>query len=295
MSHRLRRTRTLLGAAALTLALVAGSAAAEDFRSSLPADSGGTLRVRLDHGSLEVESHAEPEVRVDAQAPRGMEFELRKSGGEVELVGRSGGFLGSLFAQGRVRVRVRVPERFSVDLVTNGGSIEVDRLEGSVSARTSGGSIGVEGARGPVDLRTSGGSIRAEDVAGDLEARTSGGNVDARGVDGSVDARTSGGSIELLDVRGPVRAETSGGSVRARFREPPEGTLRTSGGNVDVVIPSGAGFDLEARTSGGKIILEAPLRLDGTQSRDRVQGRLHGGGPSLDLRTSGGNIRIRAN
>lgn len=294
MSHMRRPARVLLGAVALTLVLSTGPASAEDFRSSVPTDPGGTLRVQLDRGSLEVESHAEPEVRVDAQAPRGMEFELRESDGEVELVGRSRGFLNSLFAGGRVRVRVRVPERFSVDLTTNGGSIEVERLEGSVSARTSGGSIGVEGAHGPVDLRTSGGSIRAEDVVGDLEARTSGGNVDARGVKGRVEARTSGGSIELLDVHGPVRAETSGGSVRARFRGPPEGTLRTSGGNVDVILPSGAGVDLEAHTSGGSITLEAPLRLDGSQSRDRVQGRLQGGGPSLDLRTSGGNIRIRA-
>lgn len=294
MSQMRRPARTLLGAAALMLALATAPASAEDFRSSVPADPGGTLRVRLDRGSLEVESHTETEVRVDAQAPRGMEFELRQDGDEVELVGRSGSFLSSLFGGGRVRVRVRVPDRFSVDLSTNGGSIEVERLEGSVSARTSGGSIGVEGAEGPVDLRTSGGSIRAEDVVGDLEARTSGGNVDARGVNGRVDARTSGGSIELLDVRGPVRAETSGGSVRARFGAAPEGTLRTSGGNVDVVLPAGAGIDLEARTSGGRITIEPPLRLDGSQSRDRVEGRLQGGGPRLELRTSGGNIRIRA-
>jgi hypothetical protein len=285
--------RRRIGAAAFLALFMASPALGEEFRSSLRADPGGTLRVRLDRGALEVESHAEPEVRVDAQYSGAMEFELRGGDGEVELVGRSSRLgLGALFGQ-RVRVRVRVPQRFSVDLDTKGGSIEVERLEGSVRAETSGGFIAVEGARGPVDLRTRGGSIRAEDVAGDLEARTSGGNIDARGVAGRVEARTSGGSLELLDVVGPVDARSSGGSVRVRFRGPPEGSLRTSGGNVDAVFPRGAGAQVDARTSGGRITLEDPLRLDGSSSRDRMRGRVGGGGAPLELRTSGGNIRIR--
>ncbi len=148
--------------AALVLVLLLGAAGpvrADDFQETLPAQAEGTLRVELDRGSVEVEAHARPEVRVDARAD-GMEFELNREGDAFELRGQGrGGFL-SLFGGGRVRVRVRVPKRFSVDVRTQGGSIDVERLEGAVSAHTQGGSIDVEGAQGPVRLQTSGGSIR---------------------------------------------------------------------------------------------------------------------------------------
>lgn len=285
--------RTARAALAMALALGAvNAAAADDFQETLPAQPEGTLRVELDRGSIEVEAHTRPEVRVDARAD-GMEFELNRDGDVFELLGRGrGGFL-NLFGGGRVRVRVRVPQRFSVDVRTQGGSIDVERLEGAVSAHTQGGSIDVEGAQGSVRLETNGGSIRVEEVRGDVEAHTSGGNIDARNVDGRVEARTSGGNIDLRDVRGPLDAETSGGSVRARFTRGAEGNLRTSGGNVEVVLPRGTGARLNARTSGGRIELEPSIPVQGSQRPSQVEADINGGGARLELQTSGGNIRIR--
>ncbi len=279
--------------AALVLAWAPG-AYADDFRDSVPAKPGGTLRVDLDRGSVEVESHDAPRVRVDARGEGDVDFNLRSDGDDVEFTARAGGGLLSIFGGRRIRVRVRVPQQFSVDVRTSGGSIDVERLEGAVRARTSGGSIGVEGASGEVELRTSGGSIRAEDVRGSLSADTSGGKIVARNIDGRVEVQTSGGNIDLRDVAGPVDARTSGGSVRARFTETPEGVLETSGGNIEASIPRDAALDLDARTSGGRIEVDDRLRSDGKSRRGEVRARINGGGPSFTLRTSGGNIRVRA-
>jgi hypothetical protein len=288
--------RIWISGAATLLALMlapAGSALAEDFLEQVPARPGGTLRVDMDHGSVEVEAHDAPQVRVDARAQGDVDFDLRANGNDVEFTARSGGGFLSFFGGRRIHVRVRVPQEFSVDVRTNGGSIDIERLVGEVRAQTSGGSIGVEGASGEVRLKTSGGSIRVEDVDGSLDANTSGGNIDASNVDGRIQARTSGGSIDLRDVVGPVEARTSGGTVRTRFTRTPAGTLETSGGDVEVSFPATAGVELEARTSGGRIHLDPSLSKNrGPANRREVRESINGGGPRLSLRTSGGSIRV---
>ncbi|MEN8183491.1 MAG: DUF4097 family beta strand repeat-containing protein [Myxococcota bacterium] len=272
--------------------LAAQAPAADRFEDQIPVPPGGTLRVRLDVGSVEIESDDEHEVRVEASYSGSMEFELRSDGRDVELEGRKEGLFG-LLGPRRVRVRVRVPERFSVDVETQGGSIGLEDIGGSVVARTSGGSIELDGALGPAELRSSGGTVEAHDVEGAVQANTSGGRITISEARGPVEAETSGGGLRIHDVGGPVRARTSGGSISVRFEERPEGEIETSGGSIEAELPEDMGVDLEARTSGGRVEIDAPVLMQGAMSQSHVRGQLFGGGPSLRLETSGGNIRVR--
>jgi ferric-dicitrate binding protein FerR (iron transport regulator) len=300
MRVRRRVTRqlgtALIAALGLWCVLTPG-ASAQTFRNRVAAEPGGTLEVRLSSGSIEIETHDEREVSVDAEA-RGisggsMQFELSGDGRDTRLVGNRSGWL-SVFGSGFVQVRVRVPEEYSVDVRTAGGSIEISDLGGWVQARTSGGSVDVDGALGDVELRTSGGSIRVEDVEGNVTAVTSGGSVRIDEVTGSVEANTSGGPVQVHEVGGPVQARTSGGSISVRFNERAEGQLRTSGGSIEVEFSEDTGVDLKAETSGGRVEVEDELRTLGSIERSRIEGEINGGGPELQLRTSGGNIRVRA-
>jgi len=270
-------------------------ALAADFEQRVAADPGGSLTVRLDSGEVEVEGHDEASVRVVATSSGlgdAMHFTLEARDGEIELRGRHRGVLGWLTAP-RVRVSIRVPEQFSLDVRTSGGEIDVENLEGRLTARTSGGEVQVSEIRGPVELRTSGGRIRVEQVLGDVFARTSGGEVQIDEVEGRIDVETSGGPMELNDVSGPVRAHTSGGEISVRFTRPPAGEIRTSGGGIELEFPEGAGLALDARTSGGGVELDLPVAPGGEVGRDRVRGDLNGGGQRVELRTSGGSIRVR--
>jgi hypothetical protein len=282
---------------ALALALVGllpWGAAAGELRQSVRVESGGTLEVDLDGGSIEIETHDEPEVRVEARA-RGlgaMSFELTTDGLDARLIGKQGSWIPFL-GGGRARVHVRVPEVYSVDVRTGGGSIEIDDLGGSATARTSGGSIELHGAQGVVDLRTSGGHIRAEDVDGDLSVRTSGGEIRIAEVTGSVEARTSGGPIQVHDIGGSVQARTSGGSISVRFADVAEGDLKTSGGSIEAEFSEDVGLNLEASTSGGRVQIEPDLEIKGSIGRSHISAMINGGGPELRLHTSGGNVRVR--
>ncbi len=291
-----RVTLRRAGCLALLCCLPLAARAAEDFEDEVEARSGGRLRVDLDAGSLEIEGHDEPVVRVDAQASgmgaRNVDFELEGEGGEVRLSSDRSGF--ALFGGAQVRVRVRVPHRFSLDVRTRGGQVDIEDVEGDVEVRTSGGEVRVDQIVGPVRVETSGGPIHVDQVEGELRARTSGGRIRASEVSGRIDVRTSGGPLELRDVGGPVDARTSGGSIEVRFTGAPQGSLETSGGSIDVEFALGSGARLDARTSGGRVELDGELGFEGRSGPDRAEGELGGGGPALRLRTSGGNIVLRA-
>jgi DUF4097 and DUF4098 domain-containing protein YvlB len=284
-----------------TLMLLVGclspTAAARDFEKQIAAEPGGTLRVELSEGSVEVESHDAHEVHVaalvDGVGSRSLDFELTGNGVDAELTGDFAGWLSKWVGDPRVRVRVRVPHRYGLDIQTGGGKVEVDEIRGEIRARTSGGPIEIDEVEGRAELRTSGGSIKAQEIRGDLVARTSGGRISASEVTGSVDAHTSGGPIEIRDVRGRVDLHTSGGEISVRFSDAPEGVLETSGGDIEVEFHEDAGVSLDAKTSGGRVEVEHGILLRGDLEPGHVVGDINGGGRELRLRTSGGDILIR--
>lgn len=122
------------------------------------------------------------------------------------------------------------------------------------------------------NLNTSGGHIEARGLSGNQRIRTSGGHLDLSNLKGTIEARTSGGHIELADLQGEVKARTSGGHIDVKNAE---GTLhvRTSGGHIELGNISGT---VEAKTSGGGISAD-----------------LNSIGQFVDLRTSGGNVKIK--
>ena len=292
MSTNRRRTSHRLGIALLLL--VAHPAAAEDLEQSVPARPGGTLHIDLDRGSVLIEHHEEHSVRLSGRASRAGRdpIRLESDGQDVHVRGSFAGWHGFL-GDPRVRVRVRVPQRYSLEIETKGGSIEVEEIHGDVNARTSGGSIEVHDVIGDVELETSGGGVRAHGVRGNLRIRTSGSPIHASKIEGEVEVQTSGGRIQLNDVLGPVEAETSGGPIAVRFTDAPEGDIRTSGGSIQVEFGAEFGVDLDARTSGGRIEVESEILVRGSLSRSEIQGQINGGGANLQIETSGGNIRIR--
>jgi hypothetical protein len=296
-SNIANRTGSLLGAIALLGALTASSARAEDFERTVPVEPGGTLLIELSSGSIDVETHDLSEVEIDARtsgwARRAIDFELEHDGDELHLIGSRSSWLPAL-GPGRIKVRARIPELFSVDLHTSGGHIDVQEVTGQVEARTSGGNIELNQITGEIEVQTSGGSVKAGEISGNLAAKTSGGSIHISEVNGDVEVETSGGSIRIRDVDGVVEAETSGGAISVRFTGAPAGELETSGGSIEVQFPPGKGVDLEAQTSGGRVSIDEEFAISGRAGRSEVEAKLNGGGPELSLETSGGNIRVRA-
>src|SRR2546425_12856392 len=69
--------------------------------------------------------------------------------------------------------------------------------------------------------------------------------------------------------------------------------LEVSGGDIKLTLPRSAAVDLDAETSGGKVVTSIPIAktVAGAQKPGVLRGKINGGGPLLNLRASSGDIR----
>jgi Putative adhesin len=310
-------------------ALTVSAASEENITRQIDATPGGKLIVDVQFGSIDVESGADNQVTVEAHrkidfGDEAIEKEyfsavpvaLSAVGNVITVRARastqkSAWDFGHSETQGRYTIHV--PKKFETDLrsdsgdvsvaeisgsttvKTDGGKLAFRHLEGGLNANTSGGSIEVEDCRGPTKIETSGGDIAVAAGTGTLDARTSGGRIDVRNFFGATHVTTSGGNLELRKISGEILGKTSGGSIHAAIRADvmDDVRLETSAGNIDVALSENATVDIDASTIGGNIFSGLPLETTDAHS-EHLRGRLNGGGTSVKLQTSAGNITIEA-
>lgn len=226
-----------------------------------------------------------------------------------------------------ISFKITVPEKTTTDLATSGGSIklaklsgnqnfatsggslQLEQLSGNVKGRTSGGSIHLTNSQEQLDLATSGGSIKAEGCNGDIKLVTSGGSIQLDGLSGNIRATTSGGSIKGGDIKGELTAVTSGGSIRltgvaAALKASTSAgginaeivslgkylDLSTSAGGIHVQMPMNKGLDLDLRAN--RVNVGTLNNFNGIMEKDRVNGKLNGGGTLVTMRASSGSISL---
>lgn len=275
---------------------------------------GGTFRGHTQGGDFVIRTGDVSTVQVTAQQTiradddeeadallADLAFRLEQVGGDVVAEARydrKSSWSWRTWPPVSVDFTVVVPRDFNLELTTSGGDVDVGDLKGEIKARTSGGDMRFGRIDGDVDARTSGGDIFLREGAAAVGLHTSGGDIRVGRSGGRTDVSTSGGDIRLDDVGELVRAKTSGGNVHAVLSERFGGDaeIGTSGGKVVVRVPGKIGFQLDARTSGGKVDAAGlTITIDrGGTGKHRLVGAVNGGGPMLKLRSSGGNIEIRA-
>jgi len=120
-----------------------------------------------------------------------------------------------------------------VRVETGGGAITADRIRGNINVRTAGGDINLGAIDGSADCSTAGGNITANMIRGEAAFQTGGGDILARQVDGLVRASTMGGGIHVLRAGAGVIASTGGGPIEVGEAHGVV-TARNSGGPVKV-------------------------------------------------------------
>jgi DUF4097 and DUF4098 domain-containing protein YvlB len=139
------------------------------------------------------------------------------------------------------------------------------------------------------------GSIHAEGVAGAMNASTGSGDIVlSQTGSGDVEASSGSGTVEINGVKGAVRVGTGSGNIRAQGTPTGNWRLHTGSGDLTVELPSQTSFELYAHTSSGSIDSKFPITVQGTISPRELHGKVGSGGPTVDLRTSSGTIRIES-
>lgn len=208
-----------------------------------------------------------------------------------------------------------------VNVETGGGNIKIASAKGAIKASTGGGSLVVLSGLQDAVLETGGGSIRVEKCNGRVKANTGGGGVELGDIGGPVQIESGAGSIRLASAKGRVEAETGGGSIQldgatsVRAETAAGGivvklvsssdmrnnsTLETAAGDITVYLANDLPITIRAEIemgNGHKIRSDFnDIHVsgeDGSWPGPRTvtaEGRLNGGGPTLKVTTSSGNI-----
>lgn len=212
------------------------------------------------------------DYRVEIKAPATCSAGLKTSGGDITVEGLQGG----------------------VEARTSGGDLKMKQIGGDVKALTSGGDLCLESITGAIEASTSGGDIRVKDGRSRLSAQTSGGDILVENLSGDIEAGTSGGDIRLSGIKGATQASTSGGDVHASYVTQPSGNVKltTTGGDVHITLPASVTAHVDARTVGGDIRSDFPLSKPKDGFASHMFGDLNGGGVSVELYTTGGDVGI---
>jgi hypothetical protein len=316
--------------ALLLISSIAASAATEErLNQRYSVQPGGTVVVEVDFGAINVSTNGTSEVVIDVWRKIGRKKKADEEAflrdhpvtftqdGNTVAIRSQSKTRSSWSSSGRnsneAKYTITVPARFSAQLRTGGGGIDVVDLTGEVRADTGGGTLsftrltgtlrgetgggGVKAAAcdGTLTLRTGGGVIEVNRSSGALDGTTGGGSVTVREFQGPAHVRTGGGGLTIEKVQGIVDGSTGGGSISAVLPSEVSGPVKlsTGGGGITVGVPSTAAFDLDARTSGGSVSTDLPVTVVGKVEHGRLQGPVNGGGKTVELRSGGGGIHLK--
>jgi hypothetical protein len=252
----------LLALFSVVIMLASLTVSAQTTRESIDVSAGGKLYLRTDIGRLIIDTHNNDnvllEVSVAGEDADQFEVTSDKNADQVSIIGK---------LQGRkkwgwnrdlkVEFHITVPKTFNVEVHTSGGSIDI------------------------------------EDLVGNIDAHTSGGSIDVGNVTGDVELKTSGGSIDTESIFGEINAHTSGGSIRVTMAKQPsnDAELSTSGGSITAYLIEDIQLDIDASTSGGRV--RSDFEVNGRVKKQSIRGEINGGGPRLELHTSGGSVSLK--
>jgi hypothetical protein len=224
--------------------------------------------------------------------PTGSEVYVKTTFGEVSLE-QIGGPVEVEDSNGSITAKeIKGKAQFN----TSFGSIDASGLRRGVKATTGNGRVSLNDVGGDAEVKTSFGSVNVQRVNGNLRIENSNGPVVANSVSGDASAKMSFGSVTLEDVGGSITVYNQNGAVTLSEARTSSGCksviAKTSFAPIQVRIAEGSGYNLNARTSFGRISSEIPITSSGVMGGDSLSGKIGNGGCSLSLTNSNGNIEI---
>lgn len=179
---------------------------------------------------------------------------------------------------------VRVPTGTNLEIHDPQGSVKIESIKGDTSVDSLGGNIFVVNSSGHVSVRSVGGNIEVIRPAGRVEAYSINGN------------------LHFVNPTSPrLRGTTTSGTIVYEGDFAPGGdyVLSDYSGNINIICPPSASFELEAKTVRGKLDNEFPLAHQRGPSSsfmpagNSIFGTHSTGQATLELTSFSGTIHIR--
>lgn len=191
------------------------------------------LRITNPSGDVSViPTKGPPRIGIDAYSAdrdraRATDIKPRKASGGVLVIEPR--WPGGIERNESCDIAVYVPVRTGIEIEVGAGEIDVEGMQGTLSADTGAGEIEIRSHDGAVILSTNAGDVEANNVTGGVEAKTSAGDIDLRNVGWPIEAVTRAGDIEVAmrhGFAGELRASSRTGDIDL----PGTGTRTSSNG-----------------------------------------------------------------
>ncbi len=232
---------------------------------------------------------------------------VSKKSDQYLFVEKDGGKLSVRFEPGnlpsvsnnRMTLTVRLPGDIAAGLTVRNSSGRVD-VKGirvrDMNVSNSSGSIDVTGCSGGelrVSLSSGNTTVNGADF-GSIRVDSQSGNIQLENIVGALSVRHSSGNIDVLNAQGPVEVWHSSGnvSIDAAGKKVSGIDVTLSSGNANLRLDKDASFTLDARTSSGNIIADFDILISGGLSRGSLKGDCNGGGETVKVSVSSGNVNI---
>ncbi|MGQ0612138.1 MAG: DUF4097 family beta strand repeat-containing protein [Planctomycetaceae bacterium] len=185
----------------------------------------------------------------------------------------------------------------SCDIESSYGRIALSDVAGDIAARGGSGDIEIRGGRGEsVSAATNYGRITMAGVkAARIVARSGSGGVSVTGVEGAVTADSSYGAVQVQGVLSVVAATSGSGAVTVTAAPASSAagawTIRSNHGDLLLTLPAALGCAIAATTRYGAI--QSDLPGHSSERGLRFDAKAGAGGPTIELATGSGAVRIR--
>ena len=154
------------------------------------------------------------------------------------------------------------------------GSTHLKHVNGAVRFNTS--RTQFSAARLDEEFSVDQDSLNASQLLGPVVLRTADKNITLDRIQGSVDVSNRNGSVELTNAA-PLDAIS----------------VQNQHGSVDVGLPGNSGFELNAQTKNGDMENDFGLTSEGSDGTHTLHGRIAGGGPTVTIATTDGDVTVR--
>lgn len=231
----------------------------------------------LDDASIDIHQYDDNSIRI-----------LTRHEGRLEQIGPPNVIIFyELILPDKAHIRIKT-DRGDVDSVNVGGFINISTVSGEINVVTAENGIKCKTISGDIDLR---------DIKGKAEIETISGKIMIDTIKGSVAANTVGGNIriEALSDAEEVMLETTSGKIYANSEFSPGGLyeIDTISGDIEILMPSDANFELDATSARGYVETDFLLMVTGKINRKGLQGVVGNGGSYINISSYSGDIMIK--
>lgn len=302
-TSKLNFTLALIVAAGLSTLASASSSYQGSFQKDLPVTGTVDLEVLTRSGDITVHSGSEKTVSIhgrihvnDRWMSGGKENEVH----QIEQnppISQTGNSIHIDYVNAReisIDYEITVPADTSLRTHSGSGDQTIEGLRNNLNLESGSGDMRVSNLKGEVHVHTGSGNIEAREISGSFNAEAGSGDIRVEGnMASDFRVRTGSGNVEARTVTGGLHVEAGSGDITVDGSPTQAWEVKTGSGNVRLRLPGEAGFNLEASTGSGELVVNHPVTIQGNlRSKHLVSGVVHGGGPALTVHTGSGDVEI---